>query len=385
VHFATLAVHAGQEPDPTSGAVNIPVHFSSTFAQDGLGGLRKGYEYARTDNPSRRALETTLAALEGGSHALAFASGQAASTAVLDLLAPGDEIVTTPDIYGGTYRLLHRVFAKYGLRTRSAASADSDSIAAVLSPDTALVWIETPSNPLLNVIDIAAVAEAVRAHKGRGGLAPLLVVDNTFASPALQNPLKLGADVVTHSCTKYLGGHSDLVSGAVVTSRKELWERLKFYQNAAGAVPSPMDCYLLQRGIRTLPLRIRRHGENAAAVAGFLKGHPKVEKVFFPGFADHPGHAVALRQMKGFPGMVSFRIRGGLKETRDFFRKLGLILPAESLGGVESLACHPATMTHASIPAEARAAIGISENLVRLSLGIEDPDDLVQDLSRALD
>lgn len=382
--FATLAVHAGQEPDPHTGAVNVPVHFSSTFAQDGLGGLREGYEYARTGNPSRRALEKTLATLEGGNYGLSFASGQAASTAVLDLLVPGDVIVTLPDIYGGSYRLFHRVFKKYDIRTVIAKDSTPASVQEAFTPDTALVWIESPSNPLLNVLDIAAVAESVADFRNKRGDNPLLLVDNTFASPALQNPLALGADIVAHSCTKYLGGHSDVIGGALIVNRKDLWERLKFYQNAAGGVPSPMDCYLLQRGIRTLPLRMQQHERNAYKVAEFLRNHPVVEKVFFPGFSDHPGHAVVLKQMRGVPGMVSFRVRGGLSEARRFFENIRLILPAESLGGVESLACHPATMTHASFPPEERQRVGITDNLIRLSLGIEDADDLINDISNAL-
>lgn len=381
MRFGTIAVHAGQEPDPATGAVNVPVHFSSTFRQDGLGGLRQGFEYARTGNPSRQALETTIAALEGGRHGLAFASGQAASTAILDLLSPGDEIATLPDIYGGSYRLFHRVLEKYGIRTVVAASSTPEAVEATISDKTALVWIESPSNPLLNILDIAETVERIAKRSGRR---PIVVVDNTFASPALQRPLALGADIVVHSATKYLGGHSDVVGGAVVVDRDDLWERVKFYQNAAGGVPSPMDCYLLQRGIRTLPLRMARHGENARAVAEFLRGHAKVEAVFYPGFADHPGHLVAKKQMSGLPGMVSFRLRGGIEETRRFFSALRLIFPAESLGGVESLACHPATMTHAAFPPAERVRVGITDNLVRLSLGIEDGADLLEDLEAAL-
>lgn len=381
MRFGTIAVHAGQEPDPATGAVNVPVHFSSTFRQDGLGGLRQGFEYARTGNPSRQALETTIAALEGGRHGLAFASGQAASTAILDLLSPGDEIATLPDIYGGSYRLFHRVLEKYGIRTVVAASSTPEAVEATISDKTALVWIESPSNPLLNILDIAETVERIAKRSGRR---PIVVVDNTFASPALQRPLALGADIVVHSATKYLGGHSDVVGGAVVVDRDDLWERVKFYQNAAGGVPSPMDCYLLQRGIRTLPLRMARHGENARAVAEFLRGHAKVETVFYPGFADHPGHLVAKKQMSGLPGMVSFRLRGGIEETRRFFSALRLIFPAESLGGVESLACHPATMTHAAFPPAERVRVGITDNLVRLSLGIEDGADLLEDLEAAL-
>jgi len=384
MRFGTIAVHAGQEPDPHTGAVNVPVHFSSTFRQDGLGGLRQGFEYARTGNPSRQALETTLAALEGGQHGLAFASGQAASTAILDLLVPGDEIVTLPDIYGGSYRLFHRVLEKYGIRTVVAAASTPEAVAAELSDKTALVWIESPSNPLLNVLDITETVKLIHARFQGKERRPVIVVDNTFASPALQQPLRLGADIVVHSATKYLGGHSDVIGGAVITDRDDLWEKIKFYQNAAGGVPSPMDSYLLQRGIRTLPLRMARHGENARIVAEYLRTHAKVEKVFFPGFPDHPGYAVVKKQMSGLPGMVSFRIKGGLEETKRFFAALKLIFPAESLGGVESLACHPATMTHAAFPPEERARVGITDNLVRLSLGIEESADLLEDLEEAL-
>ena len=382
--FATLAVHAGQDPDPRTGAVNVPVHFSSTFAQDGLGGLRQGFEYARTGNPSRQALEKTIAALEGGTYGLSFASGQAASTAVLDLLVPGNEIVTVPDIYGGSYRLFHRVIHKYGIRTIIAAESSPEAVRNAITPNTALVWIESPSNPLLNILDIQKVSELLNGFRNDVGNRPILVVDNTFASPALQNPLALGADIVAHSCTKYLGGHSDVIGGALITNRKDLWESLKFYQNAAGGVPSPMDCYLLQRGIRTLPLRIKQHEHNAFRIAEFLRSHSAVETVFFPGFTDHPGHQIALRQMKGFPGMVSFRVQGGLERVRSVFEKFQLILPAESLGGVESLACHPATMTHASFPPAERLRVGITDNLIRLSLGIEDSEDLLDDLKIAL-
>lgn len=384
MRFGTIAVHAGQEPDPATGAVNVPIHLSSTFKQDGLGGLRQGFEYARTGNPSRKALETTFAALEGGKHGLAFASGQAASTAIADLLVPGDEIVTLPDIYGGSYRLFHRVLSKYGITTSIAAASTPEAVEAVLTDKTALVWIESPSNPLLNILDIAQTVERVRGRYQASEKRPIVVVDNTFASPALQQPLALGADIVAHSATKYLSGHSDVIGGAVVTDRDDLWERIKFYQNAAGGVLSPSDSYLVQRGIRTLPLRIAKHGANAAAVAEFLRGHAKVDTVFFPGFSDHPGYAVVKKQMSGLPGMVSFRLRGGLEETRRFFASLQLILTAESLGGVESLACHPASMTHASFPPQERERVGITENLVRLSLGIEDQADLIEDIEGAL-
>ena len=382
--FATLAVHAGQEPDIQTGAVNVPISFTSTFAQDGIGKLRNGFEYARTDNPSRRALETTLAALEGGKQAIAFASGQAASTAVLQLLEPGDEIVTTLNVYGGTYRLFYRIFNRYGITIKIAETSTPDAIRATCTERTAMIWGESPSNPLLTLLDIQETASKIGSFRNRNGVKPLLVIDNTFASPALQNPLSLGADIVTHSCTKYLGGHSDVVAGCIIVNDTELGQQLKFIQNATGAVPSPMDCYLLQRGVRTLPLRMKKHEENAYAIAEFLRTHPKVERVFFPGFTDHPGHDIVQKQMRGLPGMVSFRLRDDFEQVNKFCASLRLIMLAESLGGVESLACHPASMTHAAFPEEDRAKIGITDNLIRLSLGIEDADDLIGDLRTAL-
>ncbi|MDR2439787.1 MAG: aminotransferase class I/II-fold pyridoxal phosphate-dependent enzyme [Planctomycetaceae bacterium] len=383
--FATLAVHAGQRPDPHTGAVNIAVSLTSTFQMDGIGKLRNGFEYARSDNPSRRSLETSIATLEGGKHALCFASGQAASTAILDLLEPNDEIVTTANIYGGTYRLFHKVYQKYGITVRVADKTTPESIQTALSDKTTLVWTESPSNPLLTLLDLAETAQYVKNFKNRKGEKPFLVVDNTFPSPAFQNPLALGADIVSHSCTKYIGGHSDVIGGAIVVNDETLWQQLKFYQNAAGAVQGPMDCYLLQRGLRTLPLRMKKHEENAYRVAEFLRGHSCVEEVFFPGFEDFPNHHLVAKQMKGLPGIVSFKIRNGnLPCVNRFFEGLKLFILAESLGGVESLLCHPASMTHAALPESERQKIGITDNLIRLSMGIEDADDLIEDLRNAL-
>ncbi|GHT12614.1 cystathionine gamma-synthase [Planctomycetales bacterium] len=382
--FATLAVHAGQKPDPQTGAVNTPVYFTSTFAQDGINVLRNGFEYARTEHPGRRSLQTTLATLEGGKHALCFNSGQAASSSVLQMLEPGDEIVTSSDIYGGSYRLFHKIFSRYGIKITTVAETTPQALAAALSPDTAMVWGESPSNPLLSLLDIADLAERISPFRNKSGIKPLLVIDNTFPSPALQNPLALGADIVVHSCTKYIGGHSDVIGGAVIVDSDELREKVQFNLNAAGSGQSPMDCYLLQRGVRTLPLRMKKHEENAYAVADFLRGHKNVDKVFFPGFEDFPNHHIVVKQMKGLPGMLSFRLKGGIKEVEKFYAALNLIVLAESLGGVESLVCHPASMTHAAFSDEARRQAGITDNLIRVSLGIEDAADLIDDLRTAM-
>jgi cystathionine beta-synthase len=375
--FATRAIHAGQPPDPRTGAVIVPIQPASTFAQDRIGEFRDGFEYARTGNPTRRSLEQTLASIEGARHGLSFASGSAATTAVLDRLEPGDEVLTTIDVYGGTYRLFQRVFAKYGIDFRFLATSDAEEILAHAGERTRMIWVETPTNPLLNVIDIAALARG----KPEG---VTLAVDNTFASPFLQNPLSLGADLVVHSATKYLGGHSDVVGGAVMTSDDALAEALAFYQNAAGGVPSPFDCFLLQRGIKTLAVRMRQHEHNARAVAQRLEQSPRVSRVFFPGSPNHPHHELARRQMRGVPGMVSFRLAGGRAAVDAFFEKVGLFTLAESLGGVESLACYPYTMTHGAIPEPEKQRIGITDDLVRLSVGIESTEDLLRDLERAL-
>jgi len=374
--FATRAIHVGQEPDPATGATIVPIYATSTFTQEAPG-RHKGYEYSRSGNPTRSALESCLASLEGGERALAFASGLAASTGVLSTLRPGDEVVAAADLYGGTFRLLERVFRPWGLVPRYAEVATAEGLAASFSPATRLVWIETPTNPLLQIIDIAAVAEQAHQHGA------LLVVDNTFASPYLQRPMENGADIVVHSTTKYLGGHSDVIGGAVIGRRADL-EAIAFYLNAAGGVPGPFDAWLTLRGIKTLALRMQRHCTSAMALAEWLAGHPKVERVYYPGLPGHPGHAIAARQMRGFGGMISIRLRGGEIRARDFLSKTRLFSLAESLGGVESLVCHPATMTHASIPAEIRAARGIDDGLVRLSVGIEDVEDLRDDLAAAL-
>ncbi|HWQ09425.1 MAG TPA: PLP-dependent transferase [Holophaga sp.] len=370
----TRLIHAGQVPDPATGAVNVLINTSTTFKQDGVGGLRSGFEYSRSGNPSRLSLEATLAAIENGSHARAFASGLAAETALLSRLSPGDKVVASTNVYGGTYRLLVKVFARFGVQIVLVDGHRTEDLLEALAPDTRLVWLETPSNPLLDIVDIARIAE----RKPRGAL---LVVDNTFASPYFQTPLDLGADLVVHSTTKYLGGHSDVVGGAVVSRDPLLDEEIGFYQNAEGAVPSPFDCYLVQRGIKTLGVRMERHEANAFAVAEFLEGHPDVERVFFPGLPNHPGHAIAVRQMRGQSGIVSFLLRG---EPSRFFERLRLFTLGESLGGVESLVCLPYEMTHGSVPADVKARIGVAPNLVRLSVGLEDRDELLEDLGSAL-
>jgi cystathionine gamma-lyase len=374
--FATLAIHAGQDADPATGATVVPIYATSTYTQEAPG-KHKGYEYSRSANPTRTALETCLAALEGGERGLAFASGLAATTAVLSLLRPGDEVVAAADLYGGTYRLLERVFRPWGLVTRYTEDPSPAGFARLLTPATKLVWIETPTNPLLQLVDIPAAAEV--AHKGKA----LLAVDNTFASPYLQQPLRLGADLVVHSTTKYLGGHSDVVGGAVVGSR-ELLGPIAFYQNAAGGVPGPFDAWLTLRGVKTLAVRMERHCANARRLAPWLAEQPQVERVFYPGLPGHPGHEVAKRQMKDFGGMISVRLRGGKEGAQRFMTRTKLFSLAESLGGVESLVCYPATMTHASIPADVRQARGVDDGLVRLSVGIEEVEDLQEDLRRAL-
>lgn len=376
--FATKTIHAGIEPDPSTGAVMTPIYQTSTYAQ-AAPGEHKGYEYARTQNPTRSALEANLAALENGADAICFASGLAAMDGVLKLLQAGDEVVATDDLYGGSYRLLTKVYAPYGLRSRFLPMTDPDLLAKALTPATKLLWIETPTNPMLNVVDIQAIC---RMARDRG---ILTCVDNTFASPYLQRPIDLGADLVVHSATKYLGGHSDTVLGAVVAADADLAQRLHFLQNAGGAVPGPMDCFLVLRGIKTLHLRVERACRNAAVIAKFLRDHPKVSKVFYPGFEDHPGHLTAKRQMLDFGAMVSFDLVDDRFETvREVLRNTKLFTLAESLGGVESLVGHPASMTHASIPREARLAVGLTDSLIRLSIGVEDVDDLVEDLDRAL-
>ena len=374
--FATRAIHAGQDPDPATGATVVPIYATSTYTQ-AAPGQHKGYEYSRSGNPTRTALETCLASLEGGERGLAFASGLAASTAALATLKPGDEVVAAADLYGGTYRLLERVFKPWGLQARYADDPKPAGFAKLISKTTKLVWIETPTNPLLQILDIAAIAEIT--HK----TGALLAVDNTFASPYLQQPIALGADLVVHSTTKYLGGHSDVVGGAVI-GRKELLQPIAFYQNAAGGVPGPFDAYLALRGLKTLAVRMERHSANARRLAAWLSEQPQVERVFYPGLPSHPGHEIAKRQMRDFGGMVSIRLKGGGAAAKRFLPRTKLFSLAESLGGVESLVCHPATMTHASIPADIRVARGVDDGLIRLSVGIEDADDLQEDLRQAL-
>lgn len=377
MRFSTKAVHVGQDPDPVTGATIPPIYQTATFTQSAPG-EHKGYEYSRSGNPTRSALETCLASLEGAAHALAFASGLAAENAVLSLLRPGDRVVAGEDLYGGTARLLREVFAPLGIETSFVDTTDLTALASALRLPARLVWMESPSNPLLSITDIARSAELAH-HAGA-----LLVVDNTFATPYLQLPLALGADLVVHSTTKYIGGHSDVVGGAVVLNDPDLRERLAFYQNAAGGVPGPFDSWLLLRGIKTLPLRMRAHCQNAAAVAAALQASRQVADVYYPGLTAHPGHQVAERQMKDFGGMVSVRLHGGREAARLFMRELRYFSLAESLGGVESLVCYPAEMTHASLPAHDRERRGISGGLIRLSVGVEDVDDLLEDVARGL-
>jgi cystathionine beta-lyase/cystathionine gamma-synthase len=374
--FSTRAIHAGQGPDPATGATIVPIYATSTFTQEAPG-QHKGYEYSRSANPTRAALEACLAALEGTERALAFASGLAATTAVFSMLRPGDEVAAAADLYGGTFRLLERVFKEWGLLPRYTDDTSPEGFAAIIGPATRLVWTETPTNPLLQVLDIAALAKL--AHE-RGAY---LAVDNTFASPYLQRPLEHGADLVVHSTTKYLGGHSDVIGGAVAGSSK-LLEPIAFYQNAAGGVPGPFDSWLVLRGIKTLAVRMERHCANARALASWLAAQPQVLRVYYPGLPDHPNHAVARRQMRDFGGMMSIRLKGGGAAAHRLLTRTRLFSLAESLGGVESLIGHPATMTHASFPAQARAARGIDDALVRISVGIEDLEDLRSDLEQAL-
>ena len=375
--FETLAIHAGQEPDPANGAVMTPIYQTSTYVQDGVARPRQGYEYSRTQNPTRKALEDCLAALEGGNYGLAFASGMAATDTVLRLLEADAHVLAGDDVYGGTFRLFDKVLRRYGLDFTFAPTTDPESLAEALTPSTRLVWLETPSNPLLSVTDIRAVAEIVHAHPNH----PLLVVDNTFATPYLQRPLELGADIVVHSTTKYLGGHSDVIGGAVVVKNRELYEKLAFLQNAVGAVPGPMDCFLVLRGIKTLPLRMERHAQNAAALVEFLSGHPKVERLLYPFHPSHPQYKIVVQQMKNGGGMISFIMKGGRDAAVRVAESTKLFTLAESLGGVESLVEVPAAMTHLST---AGSQIAVDPGLVRLSVGIEHVDDLLADLQQAL-
>ncbi|QFZ16684.1 cystathionine gamma-synthase [Saccharothrix syringae] len=374
--FATRAIHAGQDPDPTTGSVIVPIHATSTYAQDGVGGLRGGFEYSRTGNPTRTALEQCLAALEGGRHGRAFASGMGATdTALRALCRPGDHVVIPNDAYGGTFRLIDKVLSHWGVEHTPVALSDVAAVRAAIRPNTKVVWVESPTNPLLNIADIAALAEVARSAGAR------LVVDNTFASPYLQNPLELGADVVLHSTTKYVGGHSDVVGGALVTSDDELDAAFGFLQNGAGAVPGPFDAWLTLRGLKTLEVRMEKHSDNAEKVAEALLRHPRVTRVLYPGLPDHPGHDVAAKQMRRFGGMISFTVEGGEEAALRVCSRTRLFTLAESLGGVESLIEHPGRMTHAST---AGSLLQVPADLIRLSVGIESPDDLITDLQSAL-
>lgn len=376
--FGTRAIHAGQRPDPSTGAIMTPIYQTSTFVQKSPGKIIGEYDYSRAANPTRAALEANLANLEGGKHGLCFSSGVAATGAVIHLLSSGDKVLLGDDVYGGTNRLFHRVFAQLGIETVMVDMTDLDAVKNAIDDRTKLIWLETPTNPTLKIADIRAVAEIAKASK------ITLAVDNTFASPFLQNPLALGADIVCHSTTKYIGGHSDSIGGVLVTNDAELHKRLKFIQLSEGAVPGIMECFLMLRSTKTLHVRMERHCSNAARIAQHLNDHPKVEKVIYPGLPSHPQHELAKKQMPGFGGMLTIYIKGGLEEARAMLEKTRLFACAESLGGVESLIEHPAIMTHASVPADQRAKLGITDNLVRLSVGIEGVDDLIADLDQAL-
>ena len=378
MHFNSKTIHGGQEPDKAYGAVMPPIYQTSTYAQTTPGG-HKGFEYSRTHNPTRQALERSLASIEAGEFAFAFGSGLAAMDAVLKLLKPGDEVVSTDDLYGGSYRLFTKIFEDFGIRFHFVNMSNADNVEAAINKNIRMVWVETPTNPMMNVIDIKAVSVLCKSND------VLLAVDNTFASPYIQQPLNLGADIVMNSATKYLAGHSDVILGSLVTNDKSLAERLGFIQNASGAVPGPMDSFLTLRGIKTLHVRMQRHCENAAEIAHYLKTHPKIEKVYWPGFEDHPNHHIAKAQMSDFGGMLSFITKGANYESAiQIVEKLKLFTLAESLGGVESLAGHPASMTHASIPKEIREQSGVVDALIRLSVGIEDVRDLIADLDQAI-
>ena len=377
--FATKAIHAGVHPDPATGAIMTPIYQTSTYVQEGVGN-HKGYEYSRTLNPTRHALEKNIAAIENGKHGACFGSGLAAIDCVIKMLNPGDEIISTNDLYGGSYRIFNTIFAKYGLIFHFVDMQDPAAVAALVNENTKLIWVETPTNPMMNIIDIKAMADIAKKANA------MLCVDNTFATPYLQNPLDLGADMVMHSVTKYLGGHSDVVMGALVCNDDALATEMYRIQNSSGAVTAPMDSFLVLRGIKTLHLRMQRHCENGEQIARFLSTHAKVDKVYWPGFETHPNHHVAKAQMRGFGGMISFTLKGNqLQDALDLVKKVEIFALAESLGGVESLIGHPATMTHASIPKEVREQSGVVDSLIRLSVGVEDADDLIADLKQALE
>ncbi|MBI2731204.1 MAG: cystathionine gamma-synthase [Sphingobacteriales bacterium] len=375
---ATKYIHAGAHPDPSTGAIMTPIYQTSTYVQEAPG-VNKGFEYARSQNPTRFALEEALAIIENGKYGLAFSSGVAATDAVIKLLEPGDEVIAASDMYGGTYRLFTKVFEKFGIKFIYVDTTNVANIKAAVTANTKLIWLETPTNPLMNITDVAAAAAVAKDAKA------LLCVDNTFASPYLQNPLDMGADVVMHSVTKYLGGHSDVIQGALVMNDTALRDKLYFIQKSCGAVPGPMDCFLVLRGIKTLHVRMQRHCENGAAIAKWLRNHPKVSKVYWPGFEDHPNHAIAKRQMKDYGGMISFELKDdSVENAKRVLSSTKIFSLAESLGGVESLINHPASMTHASIPREERIKNGLTDSLIRLSVGIEDAEDLIADLQQAI-
>ena len=376
--FGTKAIHAGIRPDPSTGAIMTPIYQTSTYVQTSPG-EHKGYEYSRTHNPTRTALQDSLAALENGKYGLCFASGLASADAVIKLLKPGDEVICSNDLYGGSYRIFTKVFANYGIKFHFVGMEDVDNIAQYINDNTKMMWIETPSNPMMQIIDIESVVALAKKHDIK------VVVDNTFSTPYLQTPLDLGADIVTHSLTKYIAGHSDVVMGALILNDQELADQLAFIQNACGAVPGPQDCFLVLRGIKTLHVRMQRHCENGHKVAHYLKSHPKVDAVNWPGFESHPNHHIAKKQMRDYGGMISFTLKGdAVEDAVSVLEKFKLFALAESLGGVESLSGHPATMTHASIPKEEREKVGLKDSLIRLSVGIEDAEDLIEDLKQAL-
>lgn len=377
--FATKTIHGGVSPDETTGAIMTPIYQTSTYVQSGPG-VHKGFEYSRTQNPTREVLEANLAGLENGKHGLVFSSGLAAMDTLLKLFKPGDEIISSNDLYGGSYRLFTKVFQNYGIKFTFISFENADNVNQYITENTKMIWLETPTNPMMNIVDIKAVADIAKGHK------LMLAVDNTFASPYLQSPLDLGADLVMHSITKYLSGHSDVVMGGLVLNDDKVAEDLAFYQNSCGAVPGPQDCFLVLRGIKTLHLRMQRHCENAGKIAKYLTEHPKVDKVYYPGLKDHPNHEVAVDQMNGFGGMISFTTAGNrLEDAKKVISSTKIFYLAESLGGVESLCGHPASMTHASIPKEEREKTGVVDSLIRLSVGVEDIEDLLADLSQALD
>ena len=379
MNFGTKTIHGGQEHDEATGAIMTPIYQTSTYVQSSPG-VHKGFEYSRTQNPTRQALEKNMASIENGKHGLCFGSGLAAIDAVIKLLSPGDEVISTSDLYGGTYRIFTNIFEKYGIKFHFTSMNSFSDIEHLVNENTKLIWVETPTNPMLNIIDIEEASAFAKKHDC------LLAVDNTFASPYLQNPLNLGADIIMHSATKYLGGHSDVVMGVLVVNDDELAEQLYFIQNSSGAVCGPMDSFLVLRGIKTLHLRMQRHCENGAKIAHFLKNHPAVENVYWPGFEEHPNHYVARKQMSDFGGMISFTTKGNSYEkAKSIVSSVKIFTLAESLGGVESLCGHPASMTHAAIPKEEREKTGVLDSLVRLSVGVEDVDDLIADLQQALD